>query len=123
MKIQIIGLSNSIDIQGYECIYSPLHSPKTLDSFEINIINLQNKEMWKNERDRTDCVNCTSDFRTLKKLLESSNKTNNIIFLPKNYTFRYQQCNGPNSQRYSKGFVLKDGIYSLKKMLGDLLPY
>ena len=123
MKIQIIGLSDLIDIQGYECTYSPLHRPKTLDSFDINIINLQIKEMWRNDLGITSCINDTKDLLTIQKLLESSNKTNNIIFLPRNYKFRYQLIRGSNPPKYSQSFVLKDSLECLKTILGDLLPY
>lgn len=123
MKIQIISLSQSTKIQEYENVYSNFDKPKTFDSFDVNIINLQSAEMWRNKEDNINSINNINDFKTLQGLIESSKKAQNIIFLPKNYTFMYDFYvpiyeNG----KYHKSHTLKDEISALKYVLQDLLP-
>lgn len=123
MKIQVISLSQSIKIQEYENVYSNFDKPKTFDSFDVNIINLQSAEMWRNKEDNIKSINNTNDFKTLQGLIESSKKAQNIIFLPKNYTFLYDFYTPIyENGKYYKNHALKDEIYALKCVLGDLLP-
>lgn len=117
MKIQIISNTKNIKIEGYEVIYSTLNNPKTFDSYDVNIIDLQNENLWKNEGNSFTTIKYIADFKTLQPLIESNQKSNTIIALPQNYIF-YK----PSEKEYEDSFRLKNGIENLKSILSNILP-
>lgn len=75
MKVQIIG-------EGWGCkpgfggiVQSPLSSPRALDEFDINIISLNDEELWKNNKDRTDFVNSSNHLASVSSMVENRLKS------------------------------------------------
>ena len=112
MKIQIIGSKDrEIDIEGYEIELTNFEDPKTLDSFDINIIDLQEGSDWYCSYKLND-IKITKALDNIRKLISSIKKTKVIIAHPQNYFVHKQQESSNN----------KD-LFKLKNYLTDLYVY
>ena len=123
MKIQIISSTKNIKCTDCDIMYSKYSEPKTLDSFDVNIIDLQDEKIWKNDSDDPNNINIGCDLISIQKNIESSKKAINIIAFPQNYGFNYHYysiAGGPN--RYHKFFYLKNRINCLKEVLKSIIP-
>lgn len=88
MKIQIIDYDKSTKCGNeYEYTYSTIHEPYSLDSFDVNIITLQNSNIWVTRNSNFSTLEILDDFRSLNELLLSSKKAINIVCYPLNYDF------------------------------------
>ncbi len=120
MKLQIICNSRNINADGYEVVYSDLNNPSTFDSFNVNIIDLQNNNLWLNDGTNGRSINCIDDFKSLQILIEATKKSNIIIALPQNYKFFYSK--NIFGRGYDNSFVLKNNLDNLKCILSEILP-
>ena len=107
---------------------SSLKSFEDLNSYEINIIDLANSNIWEYHNDSLNNVDCYSDLSSLKEALkESIRKT--VIILPQNITFKYDygykelsRTSYTNTFRKEKLVkdIIPDVIKILKKDLIDM---
>lgn len=119
MRIQIIGSNEAIKSNEYDILYSPFSRPITFDLFDINIIDMQDENLWKNDREDDHEINRSNDLESLQKLIENAKKSKIIILFPLNYLFEYYlSCRGG----YYNKYYLKDNIGNLKIIMGDLIP-
>lgn len=120
MKIQVISTNNK-EIKkekDYRIAFSKIDSPTTFDAFDINIIDLNNKDIWINDRDSNDRVNHTEDFVTLQKLIDRSIKSKTIICFPKNYSYISHRY----GDKYFNRVLLKDMIPEMIMIINTLIP-
>lgn len=111
LNIQIISYAEQvINCKGYNIECSTFDAPKAFDAYDINIISLQNIEIWKNKELNQSQLNCIKDFKSLNALIKASQKSQIIVLLPINYNFSYYY----SSNKYSKSLPLKDMLSSLK---------
>ena len=62
MDIQYIS-NQKAKIQNIEC--STIDSPKSFDTFDINIIDFNSSEIWQNNNDNTRWINEINDFKNI----------------------------------------------------------
>ena len=60
-----------------------------LDSFDINIFSLQNDKLWTFDENISNKIYCTNDLISIKRMIETSQSSINIVALPQNYTHYY----------------------------------
>ena len=118
LKIQIISNKKTIKSNCNKIFYSAFGSPKTFDLFDINIIDLQDENLWENNSNHDRGINRSPDLKSLSKLIDSSHKSKTIILFPQNYTFKYYKSCG----NYSFEYFLKDKIENIINILSTLLP-
>ncbi len=90
MKIQLINYNgrNENDYSVTECnSFGQAHS---LDSYDLNIIDLTSSSIWLNHSSITDfeMLNCDNDFQTLLTSVSHSFKTKFLYILPPNISFK-----------------------------------
>lgn len=117
LSIQIISNRQIIKTKNYKITYAELNSPMTFDLFDINIIDLQDENLWRFMGSSPIRLNCSNDLVSLGKLISAS-KSKTIILFPSNYSFLYDNLYG----RYNYEINLKDDISLLKRIMSDLLP-
>ena len=76
-------------LQGDNVVINKLHDAQSLDEFEINIISLQDKNLWYYRGSDVTSINEISDLKSLSMMLKNSKKAQNIILYPQNYLFYY----------------------------------
>ena len=60
-----------------------IHDAESLDSHEINVIDLTDKYIWRNVGNNTRSINSIADLKSLSIMLSNSYKSKNVILLPK----------------------------------------
>ncbi len=85
MNVQYIGLNEQL-FESTETEYSSLGSPKEFDDFNFNFIDLNNISIWRAKINFSSdpLSNFVKDFKTLSKLIYSSNSSV-LISIPQNF--------------------------------------
>lgn len=99
MKIQYLGYniakSDKLTISSFE-------SPKGLDSFDINVIDLNHIYVWRNDENDSYCINKSKDYILLTQMINNSIKSKIIYIFPQDYCFKYNVHNKTNDEYYRK---------------------
>lgn len=107
--IQILTYSGNEDEFNREnTVVNKIHDAQSLDEFEINIINLNDKNVWENSGTGNRSINIIEDFRSLGKIIERSRKSTIILLLPSNLRYKY------NYRAEYKYIELKNMIHEMK---------
>lgn len=122
MKVQIISYKNELKnkFNDYEIVYSTINAPHSFDEFDVNIISLQNKEIWRNTDSNKGTINCIDDFKSLQTIIENSKNTNVIIFFPQNDEFLYDYYS--SMARYSNQEEIKNMLNNVVKIIKTMIP-
>ena len=126
IMIQILTYTGGKDkYQGKGIKVNSLHDVESLDAFDINIISLLDEKIWRNTGGSTETINNIDDLKSLSKILENSQKSNNIILLPQNEIFYYSYgYNARGGKSYLHQCELKDMLSNLSQyILRKLYPY
>lgn len=98
---EYIGINN--------VIVSKLKSPMAFDDFGINIIDLNDENIWRNEQDGYKSVESLNDFHTIKRIIKGSLKSKIIIVLP-------------GDIRFENNYIEAYGDYNNFEELKNLIP-
>ena len=119
MNIQIIGKGWGGRANFKGIVQSPLSQPKSLDEFDVNVIDLSAEALWVYERSNFVTIDDIKDISSIQQMIGNSKKTSVIIVLPKNHTCKYDLS---YSKYYSSG-KLKDYLPVLNtEVLPKLIP-
>lgn len=114
LPLQIIT-DNVAKYNDAECKVSLLASPESLDSFKVNVIDLDFKLLWKYDGSNFSKINDYKKLNNLKAMITKSKKTKIVFCYPSNLQFdRYH-----NKKHYYTD--LKDIPKSLAKILNEEL--
>lgn len=117
MRIQVINYSK--ERQEGNVLYTKISSPRSLDEFDIVVIDLSDEYIWRNDSQRNDSLNCINDFISIRKMISDSKVARLIYVLPPNCDFYYDK----SYERYHKTKKLKDMLVVLKKdILSQVIP-
>lgn len=89
---------NEIELKGKGVKLNKIHDAEALDSYEINIISLQDRTMWKTREASPVTIDSIGDLSSLSKMIESSKHANIIILLPQNENFMYEAWRSNRSE-------------------------
>lgn len=122
MKVQIITYKSELKnrFKDYDITYSTINSPQSFDEFDVNVVSLQNYEIWRNNSANTQSINCIDDFKSLQKIIQNSSNSNTIIFFPQNSIFSYNYY--PTQNRYAHHDELKNILYHLYDIINKMIP-
>lgn len=104
---------------------SKLGEIQALDDFEVCIIDLCNKELWKYTGGSTSCINSYKDLLTLKEAILHCKKCRILVVFPQNIEFWYKREYVSNGRYEYKNFaklkdIQKDVLEILKNYLINL---
>lgn len=102
---------------GKNIVVNSFHDAQSLDEFDINVINLNNKEIWKYKGNNPNWIDGMNDWVSLSNMINNSKKTKVIFLFPQNIQYKYQYISSGHGS-YNKSCELKDMIPT---MTGDLL--
>lgn len=89
---------NEEEFQGNGIKVNKIHDAESLDSFEINIISLQDSDMWVTSASGIGTINPINDLKSLSLMIRNSNKTSIVILLPQNIKYAYCLESGYKTQ-------------------------
>lgn len=117
--IQILNYSReNKELCGNGVKINSIHDAESLDSYEINVIDLTDKDMWKNRSYNRNSIDSIKDLISLSIMLENSRRAKNIILLPQNIKFCYRYSE--SEERYLESCELKDMLDYLRGILSTL---
>lgn len=125
-KIQMITYKGdeSKYISDESVLVSKMSAPRVFDDFDVNIIDLNENDIWLNESENNDSINSIDDFDTLGDMIEGNKSSKIVIILPSNLEYKYN-CK-PQSKLRSDGFTNLRSTYDysnnckLKDMVEEL---
>lgn len=115
-KIQIIQYisPNEQYVRNFEnnnIFYTSIMEPISFDDFNVNIIDLQNENIWHTHSNVFENIDITNHLLSLSQIMQNSKNNNNIIVLPKNYKFLYIVETGfevrTNDRQYIKDLLFR----------------
>lgn len=109
-SIQWISLFKK-NIEGVEC--TAISSPKALDSFEINIIDLSHSYVWRYDGKILGSVNCAQDLVNIQDMISNSKNKKVIILLPQEITYEYYY----SGREYLKNVRIKNTLSTIVSVL------
>lgn len=121
MKIQLIGTNPSrLKFNGIET--SPLDHPKSLDEFDIDVIDLSGPSLWRHKGDTTSKIDKMSDFTSLQTMVQKKAKAIVLFVLPQNETFNYNYSSSVRGG-YFYSIPLKDMMDDLcQRIINRIIP-
>ena len=119
MNIQIIRYNGKAREGDPDVTITGLNSPRSLDEFDVNIIDLTNENLWKNSHNVSKSITVINDFRSLKSMVEQTKRSRILYALPKNIMFKCGLERGRSIESYTNCIPLKDNIVAL---CNDILP-
>lgn len=93
------------------------HDIRSLDEYSINIIDLNNKNIWVNNKDNKSSLNCIADLKSISSMIANSRTAKIIILLPQNLKYSYDYAVHRYGQ--NKTYIIDE----LKNMLGELVGH
>lgn len=82
------------------------HDVRSLDEYDINVIDLSEEKMWRNSNDNRESVDCISDLKSIATMIVNSHSTKVVILYPQNQRYYYyygqHQYRGGMSYKYSE---------------------
>lgn len=120
MNGQIISYKGGeLNWESFMC--SKHNSPRSLDTFTVNVIDLTDVEIWKSSSQNYSSINSINDFKSLQLMIEQSKMAANIVILPSNVRFEYNWS--AYQKRYTAGIQIKDMLTSFSvDILSKILP-
>lgn len=114
MTIQIINYSGNGDTE--EVVYSQISAPRSLDEFDLDIIDLSSEAIWYSDTGSFDKVNSINDLKSIGIMVRDSKKAQIIFVLPQDIDFHFSHFavvgkNGQKDYRYE--------VVRYKDILGD----
>lgn len=121
--IQIITYDTSKYNEYSDKLYkiSELGEIQALDDFEICVIDLTSKYIWRYDESQPTNVNCYNDLLTIKEAIINSNISKIVIVLPQNEEFYYYKTYKSNGYVLDKSTQLKDNKGNLIKIINNNL--
>lgn len=87
MKVQIISCSEGESTKNYT--RSAFAKPRSLDEFDVNIIDLNSEKLWYCNQKPFSGVNVSNDLRSLGEMINNSESTRIIYVLPQDIQIHY----------------------------------
>lgn len=100
---------------------STLGEIQALDDFDICIIDLSNKNIWRYDGSNPTNINEYRDLLTIKEAIISSSISGIVIVLPQNEDFDYDRDYRNSRWVLSKSIQLKDNKINFMKIINDNL--
>lgn len=99
---------------------SSLSSPKSLDEFDINVVDLRGEVIWSYYGNSTSIVNCINDLENIKVMIENCKKTKLVVILPQNCSFSYDRI-GNTGQEYYRKKHLKNILSDAERIIKSIV--
>lgn len=89
MRIQIIQHISGSTLNKNEITTSPLHAPRALDDYEINIVDLSVPRMWTNKGSCSGVIDSSNDLDTICQMVSNRKNAAVVYVMPQNTPYSY----------------------------------
>lgn len=105
----------------YSVTHNDIDKPHTFDSFDVNIIDLNDKNIFVNNDNSQKSINKKVEVQQLKRIMESSNRSISIIMLPQNMNYDYSWGFTSIGIGSGKGYTKRCQLSSMLSCLEEIL--
>ena len=124
MKIQIINYSE--EKEENSITYSKFATPRSLDEFDINIIDLSSEDIWYCDQYDIKSIVCINDLISIGTMIGNALKTKKLIVLPQNIIIHILTCTTNTGDRklikhYDNSKRLKDNLATVEQNIYQAL--
>ncbi|NCD03800.1 MAG: hypothetical protein EOM00_12575 [Clostridia bacterium] len=121
-RIQHMAFKKNTDMHGDGVTLSEISAPRSLDEFDVNIIDLSSEYIWR-YHDRQMKIDYESEFNDLNRMIEESCSSKIVIILPQNIRYKNSYgANGNGSKDYLISKEIKELIgYSFEEWIGYIV--
>lgn len=122
MTVQIIGESWGKK-PGFDGItQSSLSSPRSLDEFDVNVISLNDHNLWRNDKNSHEYINSSNDLKSVASMVKNRTKSVVVYVMPQNFTFYYHKYTTGHQVGYYSQFPIKDDLDNIwRKIINEVL--
>lgn len=101
-----------------------ISNPNSLDQYEVNIIDLNDLNIWRYKGKVNTTINSINDLKSIGRMLKNSRKAYNIIIFPQDQLFKYYQTmQSDRTNDYNYKIRLKDMLSILTdSILSKMTP-
>lgn len=101
---------------------STINSPRSLDEFDVNVIDLSAEAIWRHRGQTNSTIDCINDFQTICEMVKRCSVAKILYVLPTNVNFRY--CGFLNNGKYEfmQNCQLKDCSDKMHDILSKCIP-
>ena len=85
MNIQVLTQRTCFLRDKNFCI-SKISEPRSFDEFDYNIVDFNDGQLWKFDKNKSICLDIKGFARLLSKILKETKKSNTLIIMPQNIT-------------------------------------
>ena len=117
MEIQIIGSNWGYRTGFSGIVQSSLAKPRSLDEFDVNVLDLSCEKMWENHSNSYSTVDNANDLASVRQMVINSKKTKIIYVLPRSIAISYDFISGKGTRRK----MIKDHIEMVRKNILGLV--
>ena len=118
-NIQYINYNGSFTSNLFKI--NKLNSPESFDDYDINILDLSDKNIWTNNSSSTQNLNCISDINSIATMIKKT-KNKILVVLPQNILFRFDsRTTYDKTQVFQQSKELKNNISLLNNIIEVLL--
>lgn len=119
MRIQVISLNKKIPPNSSVAVCSLINSPRSLDEFDVNVIDLRTTDLWRYRGNSYSSINQINDFKSISNMILRKSSSKVLIVLPQNVNFLFRY----SYDKYHESKPLKDMLGTLhKEILIALFP-
>lgn len=109
--IQILNYSGeNKNFEGKNIEINSIHDAKSLDDFEINIIDLNDTKIWQYKGSMPGEINIIADIISLSAMISNSSRAKIIILFPQNVIYQYEYMRVRQNDRLVEKYTKKNGV-------------
>lgn len=118
MTIQVITYSGKIKHSTDSVTFSSISAPFAFDDFDVNVVDLNDRNLWSFKRSEVGKTDFINDFCTLQRMAVNRKKSTIIYVLPQNLTYSCDTFYAASSNHYPMKDVI-DSVHekALKKLI------
>lgn len=108
-----------------EYTLSDFKEPKVFDDFELNILDLSFRDLWKYDDINIKDINMSKDLKHYYRMIKNNKNTKILIILPQNISFKYYltYLDGPEKEYYKNEDLKNLTGFITQKILEDVYNY
>lgn len=108
-----------------EYTLSDFKEPKVFDDFELNILDLSFRDLWKYDDINIKDINMSKDLKHYYRMIKNNRNTKILIILPQNISFKYYltYLDGPEKEYYKNEDLKNLTGFITQKILEDVYNY
>lgn len=117
-KIQFINYSGEFESENF--VVNKLSKPESFDDYDINIIDLSSKEIWRNDSAFANSINSYQDIKNISIMLHQIN-SKILVVLPQNLDYKYALNYKNGKSEYALSLELKNSLSLVNMIMEKLL--